>query len=120
MSDLWELGAFELGTAIRDGVVSSREVVESHLARIEAVNPDVNAVTDTLADDALAAAQDADAAIARDEPASPFHGVPFTVKETIDLAGVQIIGPRYREDVCLTAAWEVERALGTITPIDPR
>jgi amidase len=34
--------------------------------------------------------------------------------------GVQIIGPRYREDLCLTAAWEVERALGAITPIDPR
>jgi amidase len=34
--------------------------------------------------------------------------------------GVQIIGPRYREDVCLTAAWEIERTLGTITPIDPR
>jgi amidase len=33
--------------------------------------------------------------------------------------GVQIIGPRYREDLCLTAAWEVERALGTVTPIDP-
>lgn len=34
--------------------------------------------------------------------------------------GVQIIGPRYREDLRLTAAWEIERALGTITPIDPR
>jgi hypothetical protein len=33
---------------------------------------------------------------------------------------VQIIGRRYREDVCLPTAWEVERALGTITPIDPR
>jgi amidase len=33
--------------------------------------------------------------------------------------GVQLIGPRYREDACLTAAWEVERALGTLTPIDP-
>ena len=34
--------------------------------------------------------------------------------------GAQIIGPRYREDLCLTAAWELERALGTLTPIDPR
>ncbi|HMG25436.1 MAG TPA: amidase [Acidimicrobiia bacterium] len=87
MSELWELGAFELGTAIRDGSASSREVVEAHLARIEAVNPDVNAVTDVLADDALSAADDADAVIARGEPTSPFHGVPFTVKESIDLAG---------------------------------
>ena len=44
-------------------------------------------------------------------PAGTAHGLPL---------GVQIIGPRYREDLCLTAAWEVERALGTITPIDPR
>ena len=87
MSELWELGAFELGTAIRDHVVSSREAVEAHLARIESVNPVVNAVTATLTDEALAAADEADAAIARDEPTSPFHGVPFTVKESIDLVG---------------------------------
>jgi amidase len=87
MSELWEQGAFELGTAIRDHVVSSREAVEAHLARIESVNPVVNAVTATLTDEALAAADEADAAIARDEPTSPFHGVPFTVKESIDLVG---------------------------------
>ena len=44
MSELWELGAFELGAVIRDGTASSRDVVEAHLARIEAVNPGVNAV----------------------------------------------------------------------------
>jgi amidase len=44
-------------------------------------------------------------------PAGVAHDLPV---------GVQIIGPRYREDLCLTAAWEIERALGTITPIDPR
>ena len=87
MSELWELGAFELGTSIRDGVASSREVVEAHLTRIDAVNPAVNAVTTTLADEALAAADDADAVVARGEPTSPFHGVPITVKESIDLAG---------------------------------
>jgi amidase len=87
VSELWELGAFELGTSIRDGVVSSREVVEAHLARIESVNVEVNAVTQVLIDEALSAAEDADAAIARGEPTSPFHGVPFSVKESIDLAG---------------------------------
>jgi amidase len=87
MSELWELGAFELGVSIRDRVVSSRDVIEAHLARIEAVNPAVNAVSATVADDALAAADEADAAVASDEPTSPIHGVPFTVKESIDLAG---------------------------------
>src|SRR3989440_1990463 len=87
MSELWELGALELGTSIRNGTVSSREVVEAHLARIDAVNPALNAITVTLDDDAIAAADAADATIARDERTGPFHGVPFTVKETIDLAG---------------------------------
>jgi amidase len=87
MSELWELGALELGASIRSGTVSSHEVVEAHLARIEAVNPSVNAVTVTLDDKALAAADAADAAIARDEVTGPFHGVPFTIKENIDLAG---------------------------------
>ncbi|HEY3096082.1 MAG TPA: amidase family protein, partial [Acidimicrobiia bacterium] len=44
-------------------------------------------------------------------PAGTEDGVPI---------GVQLIGPRYREDVCLTAAWELEHAHGPITPIDPR
>jgi amidase len=87
MSELWELGAFELGTAIRDGLASSREVVEAHLARIAAVNRSVNAITETLDEPALGAADAADAAIGRDEPTGPLHGVPFTVKESIDLAG---------------------------------
>jgi len=87
VSELWELGAFELGASIRDRAVSSREVIEAHLARIDAVNASVNAVTDTLAEEALAAADEADGATARGEVTSPFHGVPFTAKETIDLAG---------------------------------
>jgi amidase len=87
MSELWELGAFELGAAIRDRAATSREAVEAHLGRIDDVNPAVNAVSAALADEALAAADEADAAIARDEHTSPVHGVPFTVKETIDLAG---------------------------------
>jgi amidase len=87
MSELWELGAFELGATIRNREASSRDAVQAQLDRIDAVNPAVNAVTATIADRALAAADEADAAIARDEHTSPFHGVPFTVKENTDLAG---------------------------------
>jgi amidase len=87
MSQLWELSAFELGALIRDRVASSREVVAAHLERIDNVNPVANAVTVTLQGEALSAADAADAAVGRDEPTSPFHGVPFTVKETIDVAG---------------------------------
>jgi amidase len=48
----------------------------------------------------------------------PAVAVPAGIDNGLPI-GVQLIGPRYREDVCLTAAWEVERALGTLSPIDP-
>lgn len=72
---------------IRDGVVSSREVVDAHLARIDEVNPRCNALVRVLADEARAAADVADAALADGELVGPLHGVPFTVKENVDVAG---------------------------------
>lgn len=86
-TDLWRLGARELADAIRSGLVSCREVVEAHLRRIAAVNPCVNAVTVVLAEGALEAADAADRAVARGGDLPPLHGVPFTVKENIDLLG---------------------------------
>src|SRR5689334_19342727 len=80
---LWSKGAGELAGLIRDKQVSSREVVQAHLDRIEATNGAVNAVTVTLADAALAAADEAD----RTPPTGPLHGVPFTIKENIDIVG---------------------------------
>ena len=88
MTELWRLGASELAEAIRRKTVSAREVVTAHLERIEVVNPTVNAVTVVLADDALAAAAALDERLAATgEVCGPLHGVPFTVKENIDLAG---------------------------------
>ena len=87
MRELWQLGAVELAAKIRSGEVTSRAVVEAHLSRIDAVNDDLNAVVRRLDDDALAAADAADAAIADGADLGVFHGVPITVKENIDLAG---------------------------------
>ena len=87
MSELWQLGALELAEKIRSGATTSRAVVEAHLARIDAVNGDLNAVVRRLDDQALAAADAADEAVARGEELGRFHGVPITVKENIDLAG---------------------------------
>jgi amidase len=84
---LWGRGAAELASAIEKREVTSREVVEEHLARIEDVNGSLNAVTVVLADEALAAADEADRRLAENGPSGPLHGVPFTVKENIDLAG---------------------------------
>ena len=85
--ELWRLGALDLAGRIAAKEVSSREVIDAHLARIEAVNPAVNAVTVTLADEATAAAAAADQAIAAGHSLGPLHGVPFTVKENLDVAG---------------------------------
>lgn len=86
MDELWRRSAGELAALIRKGNVSSRDVVEAHLARIEAVNGKVNAVTVTLAESARTAADQADSADAADRT-RPLHGVPFTIKENIDCMG---------------------------------
>ena len=82
--ELWRHGAGELARMIAAGEVSCREVVDSNLERIEAVNGHLNAITIVLAEEARAAADAADRA---EGPRGPLHGVPFTVKENIDLAG---------------------------------
>ena len=87
MSELWRLGALQLAERIRSKDVSSREVVEAHLARIDAVNPNLNAIVRRLDDEALAAADAADRAVAAGTALGPLHGVPCTIKENIDVAG---------------------------------
>ena len=82
-----ELPALALARAIRAKELSSVEVVEAHLQRIEAVNPRLNAVVQ-LSQTALSEARAADAAIARGEALGALHGVPFTVKDWIETAGI--------------------------------
>ncbi len=88
MSDeLWRRGAGELAGLIRGGEVSSREVIDAHLDRIAEVNPQLNAIVRVLTDEARAGADAADAAVRAGGELGPLHGVPFTIKENIDLAG---------------------------------
>ncbi len=79
--------ATKLAELVRTKQVSPVEVVQAHLERIAAVNPKINAIV-TLADDALKAAKAAEAAVLSGEELGPLHGVPFTVKDSIDSAGV--------------------------------
>jgi len=88
MAEIWQLSALEIAAAIADKKVSSREVVEAHLARIEAVNPAVNAIVRVLADDARKMADGADRAVASGVELGALHGVPFTIKDNIDVAGL--------------------------------
>ena len=87
-NELWRRGAVELAADIADRTVSSREVVQAHLDRIAEVNPHVNAVVRVMADDALRMADDADRAVKSGVELGPLHGVPFTIKENIDVAGL--------------------------------
>ena len=82
------LDATALAALIRTRQMSSREVVQAHLDRINAVNPPINAIVTLVAEDALRAADAADQAVASGAPLGPLHGVPFTVKDSIDTAGV--------------------------------
>src|SRR6267378_1932578 len=88
MSEIWQLSASELAQRIVRRQLSSVEVVDAHLARIDEVNPALNALVRVLADEARAGAALADKKLAAGEAVGPLHGVPFTVKENIDMAGL--------------------------------
>src|SRR5712671_326699 len=88
MSEIWQLSASELARRIARRQLSSVEVVDAHLARIDEVNPALNALVCVLADEARAGAASADRQLAAGEKVGPLHGVPFTAKENIDMAGL--------------------------------
>ena len=85
--DLWRWDAVDLAAAIRTRRISSREATRAVLERLAAVNPALNAVTVLLADQALAAADRADAAVRGGDALGPLHGVPVTIKENVDQEG---------------------------------
>jgi amidase len=87
VDEVWRWQAAEQARAIKTRQITSREAVTSALQRLEAVNPRVNAVVDVLAEQALAAASEADQAIANGENTGPLHGVPVTIKINVDHAG---------------------------------
>jgi amidase len=88
MNQLFYTSATELARRIREGELSARAVTVAHLERIEQVNPHLNAVVQLVAARALDAAEAADAALERGERVGPLHGVPFTIKDWIETAGV--------------------------------
>ena len=87
MNPLCAASATSLARMIRERDVSSLEVVDAYLARIDDVNPKLNAVVQ-IAPDARDRARDADAALARGDEVGPLHGVPFTVKDWIEAEGL--------------------------------
>jgi len=84
---LWELDGVAVAAQIADGDVSAREVTEATLARMDAVNPAINAVVARDDEAALAAAEAVDVARASGAALGPMAGVPVTTKENVDQAG---------------------------------
>src|SRR5216684_6925866 len=87
MEDLWRLSAADIAALIRSKKVSAKQAASAALARLDAVNPSINAVVDLRPEDVLAQAAAIDAAIARGEAVGPLAGVPVTVKVNIDQQG---------------------------------
>ena len=87
MQDLWRLSAADLASLIKSKKVSAKEAATAALARLDAVNPKINAVVDHKPAEVLAQASAVDAAIARGEDVGPLGGVPVTVKVNIDQEG---------------------------------
>lgn len=109
--ELTALTALQIARAVAAREVKVVEVVEAHLARIEKVNPAVNAVVTILADSARCEAALVDSALARGEPVGPLAGVPITVKVNVDMAGLPTTWgvPALANAVAATDAPVVER-----------
>lgn len=81
--------AIEAARAIRAGSISSLELTQHVLERVEKFNPRINAIVTLLGDEALARARSADDALARGENWGPLHGVPITIKDTFEIKGIR-------------------------------
>lgn len=100
-----------MAALIRKREISSVELVKLHLARIEHINPRLNAAVAVLASEALREAEAADARLRSGDPVGPLHGVPFSVKDSIELRRVRTTagtlgfknGPPAKADATLVA-----------------
>lgn len=103
--------AGQVAGLIRRAEVSSREVTESMFARIDAVNPAVNAVVEQRREQALVEAAAADAAIAAGVAVGPLHGVPMTIKDSFNVAGLHTTwgNPTFRDFLADTDAVVAQR-----------
>ncbi len=88
-TELTFLSACEMAEQVRERKVSPVELVEAHFARIEKINPQINAFVQLDRERALAQAQAAEAAVTRNQGLGPLHGVPISIKSSIDVAGMR-------------------------------
>lgn len=101
----------QLTQAIRNKDISSRELLDHYLARVDQHNPTLNAVVTLDIEGARQRADAADAALAKGETSGPLHGLPMTIKDTLETAGIRTTAgfPPFAEHVPRTNATAVER-----------
>lgn len=92
MADVGFMSAVKLTQSLRNGHISSRELFEHYLSRIETHNPALNAVVTLDSERARAEADAADAALSRGEALGPLHGLPMTVKDHYATSGMRTTG----------------------------
>ena len=89
MSDLTFLSAVEMAERIRKKTLSTVELVQAHLAQIEKLNPKLNAFVQVRREEVLCEAEAADAAVSHGEELGPLHGVPISIKGSLDVTGMR-------------------------------
>lgn len=118
MTDLTQLSAREARRLIGNREISARELVAASIARIEAVDPVLNAMVARSFDRAVAEAEAADKAVASGSPLGPLHGLPIAVKDLTDAEGLPTTfgSPLFADNIAKTDAKEVAdlRAAGAI------
>ncbi len=105
--------AKQLAADIRRGKIGCLEALDLYLARMERFNGTLNAIVVTDVDGARRRARQADAALRRGKPWGPLHGVPMTIKESYDVAGLPTTWglPALKHNVAVRNALAVDRLL---------
>ena len=113
MDDRAFASATELSVEIRDRHIGCVELLEFYLARAERHNPALNAIVVWQLDRARERARAADAALARGERWGPLHGIPMTVKESFNVAGLPTTfgNPLWKENIAAGNAFLIDRLL---------
>ena len=99
MADLTFLSAAEMAQQIREKKITPTELADAHLKKIESLNPKLNAFVHVDTDRVRREAVAAEAAVMSGESLGPLHGVPFSIKSCIDVAGFRCeAGTRLRAE----------------------
>jgi amidase len=111
MTNFTFAAAVDIAAAIKAGDISSREITEHYIQRIERLDSTINAMCVRVFDQALAAADRADAALAQGQSLGPLHGVPMSIKESYVLEGTPATWgiPAYRNNMATADGLAVAR-----------